>query len=100
MFTSEQAFGAKSSNRAKRSVLTGGITLAKSIDVKKVGIFRIITVGIGILVAMLIALTLWMRMPGEHPSGELGDSRESTLPFAASNLLETIQSALAATPEP
>ena len=36
---------------------------------KKSVTYREITVGIGILVALVIALTLWMRAPGEKVSG-------------------------------
>ncbi|MGC1242754.1 MAG: hypothetical protein WA874_14280 [Chryseosolibacter sp.] len=47
--------------------------------------YREITIAIGILVAMVIALTLWTRVPGDNLSG--ADSRLS-LPIAAEYLLE------------
>lgn len=45
--------------------LVRGITLANSMVVKKAVTYREITVAIGILVAMVIALTLWINKPGE-----------------------------------
>ena len=45
--------------------LNCGITLAKRMVVKRTITYREITVAIGILVAMVIALTLWVKTPGE-----------------------------------
>jgi len=56
--------------------------------VKKTVVHREITLAIGILIAMVIALTLWMKTPASENSGS--DSRpRSVLPSAARNLLNT-----------
>ena len=83
----------------KNAPVMNGITLAKSNSVKKTGIFRIITVAIGILVAMLIALTIWIRTPDDGPSGTSESSREPFPPFAASNFIERVQSLVDITPD-
>jgi len=46
-----------------------GITLANKEIVKKFITYREITVAIGILVALVIVLTLWVRKPGQSVSG-------------------------------
>ena len=46
-----------------------GITLANRTVVKKTITYREITVAIGILVAMVIALTLWIKNPQEAATG-------------------------------
>lgn len=45
-----------------------GITLAKVKGVKRSITYREITVAIGIIVAMVVALTMWMGLPGSEIS--------------------------------
>jgi hypothetical protein len=50
-------------------IFKDGITLANRTVVKKTITYREITVAIGILVAMVIALTLWISDPAEKITG-------------------------------
>ena len=59
--------------------------MAKPTFVKKSISFRVITMTIGILVAMVIALTLWIGAPG-RTSKTLPSSPESAVPLAKSYL--------------
>lgn len=55
---------------------------------KKSITYREITVAIGILVAMVIAMTLWVTLPdNKEVSGS--NSSPQYLPYAAKNLYET-----------
>lgn len=54
---------------AKTQIFIHGITLAKQVSVKKTITYREITVAIGILVAVVIALTLWISEPRETMTG-------------------------------
>jgi len=62
----------------KKDDLKHGITLANLKNVKKSITYKEITIAIGILVALVIALTLWIHEPGLKFSG-YGDSRELLL---------------------
>jgi len=55
--------------------------------VKKSITYREITIAIGILVAMVIALTLWTRVPEKKLSGPGGTSGHVSLPSTARYLL-------------
>ena len=59
--------------------------ISKQTGVKKSVTYREITIAIGVLVAMVIALTLWSRQAGETLSGS--DSR-TTFPATAKYLLQ------------
>ena len=63
-------FRRKEGEKALRTAFLGnGITLATTKSVKRSITYREITIAIGILVAMVIALTLWTRVPEEKLSG-------------------------------
>jgi hypothetical protein len=68
MFTTEQNISQKSKNASNQGILRFGTTLAKSTLVKPLAIHRIITLALGIIVAMLIALTLWIKSPATTTS--------------------------------
>ena len=55
---------------------------------KKSITYREITLAIGILVAMVIAMTLWVTLPDEDVSGS-NSSQQLNLPYTAKNLFET-----------
>lgn len=71
-------------NRLKSAFQEGGIRLAKPTIVKKSISFRVITMTIGILVAMVIALTLWIGTPGHISHAR--PSQESTVQVAKTYL--------------
>jgi hypothetical protein len=65
----EQLFNRKWPEQAINRNFKRGITLANNEIVKKFITYREITVVIGILVALVIVLTLWVRKPGQSVSG-------------------------------
>lgn len=67
---------------AKKAITARWHNIGKSKTVKTSQTFRIITVAIGILVAMLIAVTLWVRTPKSATPDSSFVSRPA-LPFTA-----------------
>ena len=68
--------------------MENGITLAIPYIVKKSITYREITIAIGIIVAMVVALTLWTRVPDEKSSG-VSATVETNLPSALLEVLTT-----------
>jgi hypothetical protein len=62
--------------------------IGKPQAVKKSITYREITVAIGIIVAMVIALTLWIRVPKEKVTGS-GPAPRTGMHAAAKNLFKT-----------
>ncbi|MEX2233393.1 MAG: hypothetical protein WD824_14615 [Cyclobacteriaceae bacterium] len=62
--------------------------IGKPSRVKKSITYKEITVAIGILVAMVIALTLWLRVPDNEVSGSASAPKVG-LPAATQNLFKT-----------
>jgi len=62
--------------------------IGKPRRVKKSITYKEITVAIGIIVAMVIAITLWIRVP-EHEVSGAASTPKVGLPAAAKNLFKT-----------
>lgn len=74
--------------RAEYAISLVGITLAKRMVVKRSITYREITVAIGILVAAVIVMTLWIKNPETTVTGS--DARPVThAPMSAQNVLKT-----------
>jgi hypothetical protein len=67
--------------------------LANEEIVKKLITYRGITVAIGILVALVIVLTLWVKKPG-HPVSGFNRTPQPEMPLSVKNVLETTFSLL------
>lgn len=60
---------------------------------KKLITYRVVTVAIGILVALVIVLTLWVKKPGHTVSG-FNRAPQLEMPLSAKKVLETTFSLL------
>jgi flagellar basal body-associated protein FliL len=78
----------KARNTEKNAGKKGGITLANKNCVKKSITYREITVAIGILVALVIALTFWATGEREDFSGS-NSTRPMNIPAVTKKILET-----------
>lgn len=86
--------GAERPKSLKHKHLESGTTLAKGINVKRSITFREITVAIGVLVAVVIALTLWMGIPDLHLS-EADTTLRPGVSFTLKNFLESSRAVFA-----
>lgn len=66
MFKTEQNIVPRSQKSALKAVLKTGITLAKPTGMKRNITYKEITLVLGILVAVVVAFTLWVSQPSEH----------------------------------
>jgi hypothetical protein len=66
MFTIEQNIAKSARKNQKKRFLRTGIPLAKDVSVKYRITYKEITVILGIAVAILVALTLWVIHPAEQ----------------------------------
>lgn len=82
MFTFEHPLQQKTPLARKKDMTERWHIIGKSTVVKTSPAFRIITVAIGILVAVLIAVTLWVKTPGSS-TPESSFSPRPALPFTA-----------------
>jgi hypothetical protein len=66
MFKTEQNIAKNSRKPIKRLFFQSGTTFAKKASVKQNITYREIILAIGILVALLVAFTLWIHNPGDQ----------------------------------
>jgi hypothetical protein len=70
MFTIEQSIRRKCINQARNSLLESGMALANRKAVKARFHYKDFTVVLGILVALLVVITLWIGQQSEEQSVE------------------------------
>ena len=87
MFITEQYTRQKTENLYKKALFKTGTILVNHKEVKKAITYKEITLALGILVALLIAFTLWTR-PDEEVSGSK-DIRQISIPSVAKSLFQT-----------
>jgi hypothetical protein len=80
MFTTEQIISQKPKNTSNEAFSAFGTTLAKHRIVKSLDIHKIITLAVGIFVAIVIALTLWIKAPADAVTS-LNSAVVPQLPF-------------------
>jgi hypothetical protein len=79
VFAFEQETGQNPPGTLKNGILSRWHNIGLSMDVKMSVTLRVVTVAVGILVAMVIALTMWLRSP-ETTSTD-STSIATSLPF-------------------
>ncbi len=77
MFTIEQHIEQNSENSQKRGSLRGGTTLARQQGVKRGITYKEVILAFGIMIALLVAMTLW----GEKPEQPAPDADSTSLIF-------------------
>lgn len=88
MFTIEQHRNKKAENLVKRAVFTNGTALAKSGLVKRSISFKSITIILGIVVALIMAFTLWFKGADAQSNSIHIGIPEYSLPPIAKRLVE------------
>lgn len=88
MFITEQYTRQKTENLYKKALFKTGTILVNHKEVKKAITYKEITLALGILVAFLIAFTLWTTRPDEEASGSK-DIRQISIPSVAKSLFQT-----------
>jgi len=68
MFASEQYYGERVKNRTKKAVFESGMGLVKRKAVKTHFTYKELSLIVGILVALIIAFTLFFRSPSKPSS--------------------------------
>jgi hypothetical protein len=67
MFTTEQNIAKAAIKTSKKRFLNAGMPLAKEVSVKYRITYKEVTLILGVVVAILVALTLWVINPAEQP---------------------------------
>jgi hypothetical protein len=71
MFTIEQNISQNLKNKAKNALFQPGTTLAKPMRVRPNFTYKEFTLVLGIVVAIMVAITLWTRQPTEGSASEV-----------------------------
>lgn len=79
----------KSQNQLENGLFEGWHNIGKDTDVKKTITFKTITVAIGVLVAVMIALTLWIRTPEEASLTRFPSRPQATVLAPAKKMINT-----------
>jgi len=85
----EQLFTAKGEIFAKNGAFKEWHNIGKTRGVKKSKTYKAITVAIGILVAMVIAITLWVRVPRDVSVTDFRSKPHAHLPAPIRKLIST-----------
>jgi hypothetical protein len=88
MFKTEQHIVQTFRNSSKKARFQNGTTFAKKAIVKQKITYKEITLVIGILVAMLVALTLWVQSPAEQSAIQSISLPQLTFPEFTRSLVE------------
>lgn len=69
MFITEQHIAQKPAGKSRNRYFSPGMPLATRRDVKQKFTYKEFTLVLGIFVAMIIAITLWFNVGGDHTTG-------------------------------
>jgi hypothetical protein len=88
MFTHEQSISGSTRIRTKKEVLRIGMAFVKPHSVKRQFTYKEFTLIVGILVALIIVFTLWVRQEPVKESPQTLKPKSISLPDAAKSLVK------------